>query len=162
VPGRYTQRRPLVAIGTAAALLFVIGLMISIYTENQKLRQQLGGYESANKAAASVPRPASALTVERLLLDASTLRISAGRNEASTNTQVFRVNKDAAVVEITLQFPQPDANARYSAVLSDEDGVERASVGGLSPSITKGVGRVIAVFPSAYLTQGSYVIRLKN
>jgi anti-sigma factor RsiW len=159
-PDRYSLRRALVALGMAAGLLFVVGIMISTYTENGNLRQQLGSYE-AQKVAAPEARPAPSFVVDRLLLDASALRIFAGRNEASTDTQVFRVSKDAAVVEITLRFPNPDANERYTAVLSDAEGVERASVGHLSPSITNGVGRVTALFPSAYLTQGSYVIRLK-
>lgn len=149
-----------IAVGLTAVVLFSV--IIWMYRENRNLRRQLvlNRAEAATVTSTSQPLPAD--FVEHLQLDASDLKIQAGREGATSNTQVFLVHKGIAVVETLLAFPQPTARGPYTAVLVDADGVERASVGQLSPRITSGTARVTALFPAAYLPQGSYVIRLKS
>ena len=153
-------RALLIAVGLTAVVLFTV--IVSIYRENHNLRRQLvlNRAESAGTVTPTSQAPAD--FVEHLQLDASDLKIQAGREGGPSNTQVFRVHKGIAVVETLLAFPQPTAPGPYTAVLVDADGIERASVAQLVPTITSGTARVTALFPAAYLPQGSYVIRLKS
>jgi hypothetical protein len=151
--------RYLIPVGMAAALVVTTALTISTYFENRRLQEQLETYKSApaNPASASVSGPA----VERLQLNASDLRVTAGGG--APGSQVFRIRKDAASVEFRLAFSSADAGQTYTAVLVDVDGVERVSAPQLSkPTITDGTTTVTVVFPAVYLPQGSYVIRLKH
>jgi hypothetical protein len=157
------------ALGLSAALALAVGIAANLSLEIRALRRQL--IDTANVAQTVPPLPDAVVqqtvpplpdaVVQQVELAAIPITRDAGK-EARDPVPMLRLSKTTTVVEITLVLNTAKPNARYTATLLDEDGAERASHYGLAPQMRDGSGLLTAIFASALLPQGSFVIRLKD
>lgn len=163
VAGPRERSRPSVArrrlaVAVAALLLIAMsGALIAVLFENRALESRVAELTAAAEQSRQLPQPPPT-AMERFQLDASALT----RDRAGGSDTIFRLRRGTAVVEIALVLPSADPNEVYAAVLYDADGMERASHSRLTLDSGGAMTRLTAVFPSAQLPQGSYVIRVRN
>jgi len=158
-PARPLIRRHLLEFGLSFGLLLAVASATVMYRDNRMLRAQLDASRTATGSPAVAP-VSSAEVVEHIVLNGADL--SAGRSRSASGEQLFRIRRDAAVVEFTLVLEESTPEDPYTVALLDQNRVERISIGQRTPALTEGTRRLTASIPAIYLPQDSYILQVKN